>query len=130
MKAIEFMKQSEAITVHKENGTSVNYYVFDEFEIHTNIMKPHSVQEWHYHSRIEEVLLITKGSILCKWIEDNKKQQQVVNEQELIRVKNSVHTLENTTDQEVEFTVFRFVPDGHSKADIIKNDKYVVEQTG
>lgn len=38
-----------------------------------------------------------------------------------------MHTFENTTDNVVEFTVIRFVPNGEDKKNIIKNDKMIVE---
>lgn len=44
----------------------------------------------------------------------------------MIRVGNSTHTFANETDSEVEFVVFRFVPEHVDKKDQIKNDKTVV----
>lgn len=44
----------------------------------------------------------------------------------VIRVGNSLHTIENLTDEQASFLVFRMVPDGKSKRDIIKNDKVTV----
>lgn len=58
---MEFYKITDSIEVHKKNGTDVNYFIFPEFEIHLNRIAPHTIQEWHYHSQIEETLLITKG---------------------------------------------------------------------
>lgn len=51
---IEFLRENDAITIHKDNGTDVSYYIFNEFEIHMNKISPKSIQEWHYHSKIEE----------------------------------------------------------------------------
>lgn len=45
----------------------------------------------------------------------------------LIRVKNSVHTFFNDTDETVEFQVFRFVPTGENKRELIKKDKTIVD---
>ena len=124
---IEFKTLNDSINVKKTNGTEVNYYIFDEYEIHLNKISPFSVQEWHYHSEIEETILVTKGTLCCRWIEGNEEKSRNINHGELVRVKKSVHTFENTTDKTVEFTVFRFVPTGENKRNIIKSDKIVVE---
>ena len=71
--------------------------------------------------------MVTKGSLTCYWVEDDIRKKKVLKEKEIIRVQQSVHTFANQSDQEVEFTVFRFVPDGINKHELIKNDKEVVE---
>lgn len=123
---IEFKTIEESIHVKKDNGTDVNYYIFDEYEIHLNKIEPKSVQEWHYHSQIEETILVTKGVLYCKWLENDMEKSRYVKPGELVRVKNSVHTFANDTDEPVEFTVFRFVPSGENKREQIKNDKTIV----
>ena len=123
---IDFKKISESIHVSKENGTDVNYFIFDEFEIHLNIIAPNSIQEWHYHSQIEETIVVTKGTLLCKWQENDMEKNRYLHPGDLVRVMNSVHTFENDTDEPVEFSVFRFVPTGENKRDLIKNDKTIV----
>lgn len=45
----------------------------------------------------------------------------------MVRVFDSVHTFENDTDEITEFVVFRFVPDGTDKRELIKTDKKVVK---
>ena len=60
---------------------------------------PHTIQEWHFHKKIDENILIDR-----------------------------VHTFENDTDEVVEFVVFRFVPNGIDKREVIKTDKIVVER--
>ena len=60
MRPISFSGMEDAITVQKPNGTHVSYHIFEESEIHLNRITPGSVQEWHYHTRIDECLLITK----------------------------------------------------------------------
>lgn len=51
------------------------------------------------------------------------KKSRKVGVNEIVRVGNSIHTFSNETDREVEFVVFRFVPDHVDKKEIIKNDK-------
>jgi len=120
---MEFYKITDSIEVHKKNGTDVNYFIFPEFEIHLNRITPHTIQEWHYHSQIEEALLITKGALTCYWIENEQEKKYLAMEHEVVRVNKSVHTFANESDSVVEFTVFRFVPDGADKREIMKNDK-------
>lgn len=123
---MEFYQTKDSIEVHKENGTDVNYFIFNEYEIHYNKINPHTCQEWHFHSQIEETLLVTKGELICYWIENGEKKEHKAVENEIIRVKNYTHTFANESDNIAEFTVFRFVHDGVDKRDIIKSDKTIV----
>jgi len=122
----EFLNQNDAITVHKENGTDVSYFIFPEYEIHLNKIAPKSIQEWHFHSQLEETLLINKGELTCRWIENGTEKSKRVGPNGVIRVCNSAHTFENETEEDAEFTVFRFVPDGVDKREIIKRDKVII----
>jgi mannose-6-phosphate isomerase-like protein (cupin superfamily) len=128
MENIQFLRKNDAITIHKDNGTDVSYYIFNEFEIHMNKISPKSIQEWHYHSKIEESLMIIKGELTCRWLEYDKEKSKKITANEIVRVGNSTHTFENETDEEVAFIVFRFVPSGMDKREIIKNDKVVVNR--
>jgi mannose-6-phosphate isomerase-like protein (cupin superfamily) len=128
MEGIEFLNKNDAINIHKANGTDVSYYIFNEFEIHMNKISPKSIQEWHYHSKIEETLMIIKGELTCRWLEYDEEKSKKINANEIVRVGNSTHTFENETDGEVEFIVFRFVPNGVDKREIIKNDKVLVKR--
>lgn len=128
MESIQFLRESDAINIHKTNETDISYYIFNEFEIHMNKISPKSIQEWHYHSKIEETLMIIKGELTCRWLEYGEEMSKKINANEIVRVGNSTHTFENETDEEVEFIVFRFFPDGVDKREIIKNDKVVVNR--
>ena len=101
MRPISFSGMEDAITVQKPNGTHVNYHIFEESEIHLNRITPGSVQEWHYHTLIDECLLITKGVLTCRWLEDGAERTRKVHEQELVRVGSSVHTFANETEENV-----------------------------
>lgn len=120
---MKFYTDKDAIQIHKDNGTDVSYFIYDEYEIHLNRIAAGSVQEWHYHSRIEETLLITKGELTAYWLDNGIKKSRKIGINEIVRVGNSTHTFANETDSEVEFVVFRFVPDHVDKKEIIKNDK-------
>lgn len=120
---LEIYDTTDSIYVEKENQTKVNYFIFDEYEIHLNTLPPHSIQEWHKHHKIEEVIFVISGELKILWKEAEKTECRIVLENSIVRVKNSIHTLENDSDQEVRFLVYRMVPDGVDKRDMIKNDK-------
>lgn len=42
-------------------------------------------------------------------------------------VKKSIHTIKNTSSEDAEFVVFRMVPDGKNKRELIKHDKKLVD---
>ena len=124
MMPIIFKAIQDAIHVDKETGTSVDYYIFNEYEIHVNQVLPHTIQEWHSHSQIIETLLVTKGKLLCRYLDDDGREKaRTMEKNDLVQVGTSIHTFENDTDEIVEFIVFRFVPDGTDKRTLIKNDK-------
>lgn len=121
--------EKDSVYVRKDTGTEVNYYIFDEAEIHLNKMMPHTIQEWHFHEQIDETILITKGSLLCRYVDGNDEERSCyAAKNEIVRVYNSVHTFENDTDETTEFVVFRFVPDGTDKKELMKRDKIVVSR--
>ena len=80
-------------------------------------------------TRIDECFVITKGRLDLPlaggWGEERTRK---VREQEIVRVGSSVHTFANETEEDVEFVVFRFVPDGRDKRETIKSDKVVVDR--
>lgn len=103
MENIQFIEKNDAINIHKVNGTDVSYYIFNEYEVHINKISPKSIQEWHYHSKIEETLVIIKGELTCRWLECGKERSKKISANEIVKVGNSTHTFENETDEEVEF---------------------------
>ena len=130
MKELNVIYQKDSIHVSKENGTDVDYYIFDEAEIHVNKIKPHTIQEWHFHEYISENLLVIKGKLLFRYIDSEKKEQDLyVTEGDLVDIGSSVHTFENDTEDVTEFIIFRYVPSGVNKREVIKNDKMVVDPT-
>lgn len=116
-------RRGDGIHVVKDNRTVVDYFIYPEYEIHLNCLLAGAVQEWHFHSEIEEVLVVTKGVLTCKWKEDGVVCTARAKEKDIVRVQNSVHTFQNDTEEDTEFIVFRFVPDGMDKREKIKNDK-------
>jgi hypothetical protein len=125
MSEADIFTPADAISVVKENKTNVNYFVFDEFEVHLNRIPPKSVQEWHRHKIIEEILVVTYGEIYIKWQQNDKIKSEIARKNSVVRVKNSIHMIMNSSNDWAEFTVFRMVPTGEIKREIIKNDKKV-----
>lgn len=117
----------QGIHVIKENKTAVDYFLFDEYEVHFNTIPAHALQEWHFHQLIEEVILVVEGELTCLWLENQQKCCQVIHEKECVRVKQSIHTFANKSDKDCKFVVLRLVLDGKSKKEIIKNDKTVIK---
>ncbi len=64
MSEIEILSAADAISVVKTNKTKVDYFIFDEFEVHHCTIPAHSVQEWHRHNVIEEVIDVTKVALM------------------------------------------------------------------
>lgn len=116
--------RSDAIHVDKEEGSSVDYYMFPEHEVHYNEIKPGTIQLWHHHSRILETIFVIEGEIETHWLDEKgQKQVQTVATGDVVQVENTPHTFINSNSKTVKFVVFRFVPSGENKSEIIKNDK-------
>lgn len=124
---LNILSLKDSINLTKENGTAVNYYLFDEYEIHINNIPPNTTQEWHKHSVIEEVILVTKGELVLSWLENGIKRYKKIYENQLVQVKQSIHTFSNKGNFNTTFIVFRLVLDGKDKRDIIKVDKEIIE---
>jgi uncharacterized cupin superfamily protein len=121
---MKIIPKSQAAHVDKAEGSSVDYYMFPEYEVHYNEIKPGTVQLWHHHTRISETLFVIEGEIEAHWrTEDGEEHQEVVRPGDVIEVESTPHTFINSSDQMVKFIVFRFVPVGKDQSQIIKNDK-------
>lgn len=127
-KSIDIRQLSEAISVEKDNGTKVNYFLYPEFEIHQNVLPANTIQDWHKHQAIEEIIVPTKGNVTIQVLEDNAIKTYTANCGDVLRVKDSIHRIIGDTKEEVQFTVFRFVPSGNDQSDKIKNDKVDCEE--
>ena len=120
MADLEVIREEDSIHVIKETGTEVRYYIFDEAEIHLNNIMPHTIQEWHFHEKIDENILITKGKLLCRYIDGSGTEKSCyAAKNDIVRVHSSVHTFENDTDEITVFYVFRYVTDGTNKRVLI-----------
>lgn len=121
---MQIIKRSDGIFVEKNEGTKVVYHIFSEFEIHYNIVPAGTEQSWHHHNVIEEVLYMLSGELEVHWREEGKDHKQLAKVGDIIRVGSTPHTFINSSPSQVTFVVFRFIPDGTDKRNIIKNDKH------
>lgn len=128
VKSIDIRQLSEAISVEKDNGTKVNYFLYPEFEIHQNVLPANTIQDWHKHQAIEEIIVPTKGNVTIQVLEDNAVRTYTANCGEVLRVKQSIHRIIGDVKEETEFIVFRFVPTGSDQSDKIKHDKVDCEK--
>ena len=83
---MNIIPKSDGIFVKKDEGTEVVYHLFDEFEIHHNIVPAGTKQQWHHHKVIEEALFIVDGKLEARWKEDGALKTQIVQSGDLVRV--------------------------------------------
>ncbi len=127
----EIIRSAKAITVTKDNGTKVSYYIFPEFEIHDNVIPPDSIQEWHLHKYIEEIIFVVSGEIEVSWLDkDKQKIIKTLHAGDLCRLGHSVHTVANSTQNPAQFLIYRLVPTQKNQHELIKSDRYPVEVRG
>lgn len=127
-KVPEIISESDAITVTKDDGTQVSYYIFPEFEVHANTIVAGTVQNWHYHKAIEEIIFVTSGQIEALWLDENKhKSSKTLNPGDLCRLGSSVHNIANNTKETATFLVYRYIPTGKNQHTLIKGDRYPAE---
>ncbi|MBM7689967.1 hypothetical protein BCR24_13800 [Enterococcus ureilyticus] len=119
--------QTNAVSVTKENGTDVSYFLFDTFEVHTNVIPAGCVQDWHVHNKIEEIIVVNEGTLFLEWIE-SAIINKTVTTGEMIRMNNSIHRISNTSDTVAKCTIFRFVSPSEDQSEIIKTDKKIYSE--
>src|SRR5258708_3275167 len=120
---MKITKKESAAHRDKLEGSSVDYYIFPEYEIHYNEIKPGTVQQWYHHNQISETVFVVEGEIEAHWqSDDGEKHTQVVEPGDVIEVENTPHTFVNSGSKLVKFVVFRFVPSGKDQREGIKND--------
>jgi uncharacterized RmlC-like cupin family protein len=122
---MEIISRSDTIFVDKQDGTKVNYYITREYEVHYNEVDAGTEQQWHHHRQIDESIFMIAGSLQAMWMEGDIARSREVTAGDLVRVQNDVHTFANVSNAPARFVVFRMVPDGADKREIIKGDKVV-----
>jgi uncharacterized cupin superfamily protein len=124
---MKIILKQNALHVDKPEGTSVDYYLRKEYEVHFNEQVPGSTQTWHHHEQILETLFIIEGKLTAKWKENGKIVKKIVQAGDLIETENTPHTFTNHTDQIVKFLVIKQVLSGENKKELLKTDKIIDE---
>jgi mannose-6-phosphate isomerase-like protein (cupin superfamily) len=124
---MKIIHKKDAVHADKPEGTSVDYYLRDEYELHCNEQAPNTTQTWHHHKAILEALFIIEGELTAEWKENGENKKQPVKSGDLIETENTPHTFSNHTDKAVRFIVIKLVPIGKNKKEILKNDKIIDE---
>lgn len=122
---IEFVESNGGISTVKDNGTIVDYFLFDTFEIHKNVVPGGCVQDWHSHQKIEEVVLLNEGELYVEWLDNEEVHSRKIEAGGILRLKNSIHRLLNKCGEPADLTIFRFVSPSESQAETIKHDKKI-----
>jgi len=120
---MEIIHRQEAIHKEKPDGTRVDYYLQQEYELHYNEIPPRTVQEWHSHSTIEELIFIVGGSIEARWLENGEVHKETAKKGDLIRVGDTAHTFANIDKETASFIVIKLVLAGKNNSQIFKEDK-------
>lgn len=126
--AIDITSHDAAISVTKPSGTQVAYYLYPEFEIHANTLPAATVQDWHQHVQLDETIIVTSGELTVEYLENDSIHSHVVKENDVLRVKKSIHRLSNQSVEPAKFIVFRFVPTGQDQSELMKHDKVDCEK--
>lgn len=124
---MKIKSRSQAIHLDKEEGSSVDYYLYPDHEVHYNEIKPGTTQAWHHHNQISEIIFVVEGEIEVHWFDGEAKRVTVVTSGDVIEVESTPHTFINSSKDTVKFVVFRFVPTGEDKSELIKSDKVLDE---
>ena len=121
---MNFIERGSVPHVDKKYGTSIWYYIFPEHEIHYNEMQPNTTQPWHHHEQTDESIFVLEGTLRINWLdEQGEVLTQDIGPGTVARIEHFVHTVTNPTQEISKFLVFKFVPTGSDKHELIKNDK-------
>jgi len=122
---MKIIHKKDAIHADKPEGTKVDYYLRDEYEVHYNEQVPKSTQTWHHHEQIMETLFIIEGELTAKWKENGKVVEEIVRAGDMIETEDTPHTFTNHTDKVIKFLVIKQVPSGENKKELLKTDKVI-----
>ena len=124
---MKIIRKKDVLSVNKPEGTKVDYYLRDEYEVHYNEQISGSTQTWHHHEHILETLFIIEGELTAKWKEGEETVEEIIQAGDLIETENTSHTFTNHTDQIVKFLVIKQILSGKNKKELLKTDKIIDE---
>ncbi len=121
---MEFVSKSDAISATKPEGIDVQYYLFDDYEIHMNVQEPHTTQQWHRHEKIREILFMFEGTLMTRWLDENGDEQaREVHAGDHVDTGREMHTFENVSDKPAKFFALKMMPTGENHRETFKTDK-------
>lgn len=115
------------IHLDKQNGTDVTYYLFNDFEIHYNEIAPKSIQDWHFHNEVDEIIYIINGELELQWIQGTTIKQINLCPKDLVKINKSKHRIINNSNKISKFIVFRKMVDLNDYREIFKTDKKTIK---
>ncbi len=124
---MKVIHKKDTLHADKPEGTKVDYYLRDEYEVHFNEQVPQSTQRWHHHEKILETIFIIEGELTAQWKENGKVMREIVRQGDLIETENTPHTFTNHTDNVVKFLVIKQILSGENKKELLKIDKVIDE---
>lgn len=121
---MKITRKQDVPSVTKPEGMDVQYYLFDDYEIHMNVQPPHTTQQWHRHEEIREVLFMFEGSLVARWLDaDGNEQTETVNAGDHIDTGREMHTFENVSDEQAKFFALKMMDSGQNYRETFKADK-------
>ena len=120
---MKILYKKDVLHVDKKEGLSVDYYLFNEYEVHYNEQKPNSIQKWHHHEKIWETLFIIEGEMTLHWREGSEVKALQVGPGTLIETEHTSHTFSNNSARVAKFLVFKQILKDQNYQDLLKKDK-------
>lgn len=115
--------KKDAINRVRDDGTSISYYIFNEYEVHYGELSPGVIQPWHHHVQISETLFVIEGKVKLHYLDEGEKKEKEIVPGDVVQVEDTPHTFSNPFDETCKMVAFRFVPEGIDQRKVIKNDK-------
>ena len=122
---MKIIKSTDVNHIDKPEGTSVYYYLFNDYEVHYNDQAPKTTQTWHHHEKIWETLYIIEGELTVRWREGGQELSKNVSSGDLIETERTPHTFVNESDDIARFIVIKRIPSSDDFREIFKTDKII-----
>ncbi|HEX3099906.1 MAG TPA: cupin domain-containing protein [Patescibacteria group bacterium] len=120
---MKIISEHDVTFVSKPEGVDVTYYLFNEYEIITNVQAPGTTQVWHHHDHIWETMLMIEGEMTAEWVEDGENKSQIIRAGDLVESERTSHTFSNNSGDPAKFVTFKQVLSGRNHQDVFKSDK-------
>jgi uncharacterized cupin superfamily protein len=120
---MKIITKKDAATIFKPEGLEVNYYLFDGYEVITNVQEPGTTQVWHHHDIVWETMYMIEGELTAEWIENGEKRLQILRAGDLVESERTAHTFSNNSNASARFLTIKQVLDGKNHREVFKSDK-------